>query len=176
MDAAQKPAGLGLSRQNLPVLDRGESSQNGLASADGAARRGYILAKGTNGEPAVILIGTGSEVQIALAARDILQGEGIPACAASMPYVEWFTAQDASYQQEALPPRICVRVCVEAGVAHAGHAFAADLGECVSLEHHGASAAYQTLYEEFGSTADHVAAAARTSLARLDANAGSEDS
>jgi transketolase len=171
-----RPAGLCLSRQNLPVLDRGESSQNGLASADGAARGGYILAEGTNGEPAVILIGTGSEVQIALAARDILQSEGIPGRVVSMPCVEWFTAQDASYQQEVLPPRIRARVCVEAGVAQPWHAFAGDLGECVSLEHYGASAAYQTLYEEFGFTAEHVAAAARSSLARLDANARSEDS
>jgi transketolase len=165
-----------LSRQNLPVLDRGETSQNGLASADAAARGGYILAEGTDSEPAVILIATGSEVRIALAARDILQGEGISTRVVSMPCVEWFTAQDASYQEEVLPPRIRARVCVEAGIAQPWHAFAGDFGECVSLEHFGASAAHAKLYEEYGFTAGHVAAAARSSLDRLDANVRSEDS
>jgi transketolase len=171
-----RPAGLCLSRQNLPVLDRGETSQNGLASADAAARGGYILAEGTDSEPTVILIATGSEVQIALAARDILQGEGISTRVVSMPCVEWFTAQDASYQEEVLPPRIRARVCVEAGIAQPWHAFAGDFGECVSLEDFGASAAQARLYEEYGFTAEQVAAAARSSLGRLDANVRSEES
>jgi transketolase len=115
----------------------------------------------------VIIIGTGSEVQIALAARDILQGEGISARVVSMPCVEWFTSQDASYQEEVLPPRIRARVSVEAGVAQPWRVFTADAGQCVSLEHFGASASYMKLYEEFGFTAENVAAAARASLARL---------
>jgi transketolase len=176
LEQPSRPAGLCLSRQNLPVLDRGESSQNALASADAAARGGYILAEGIGSEPAVILIATGSEVQIALAARDILQGEGISTRVVSMPCVEWFTAQDASYQEEVLPPRIRARVCVEAGIAQPWHAFAGDFGECVSLEHFGASAAQAKLYEEYGFTAEHVAAAARSSLDRLDANVRSEES
>jgi transketolase len=176
LEQPSRPAGLCLSRQNLPVLDRGESSQNGLASADAAARGGYILAEGTDSEPAVILIATGSEVRIALAARDILQGEGISTRVVSMPCVEWFTAQDASYQEEVLPPRIRARVCVEAGIAQSWHAFAGDFGECVSLEHFGASAAQEKLYEEYGFTAEQVAAAARSSLGRLDANVRSEES
>ncbi len=119
----------------------------------------------------MILIATGSELQIALAARDILQDEGIPTRVVSMPCVEWFTGQDASYQEEVLPPHIRARVSVEAGVAQPWHAFTGDFGECVSLEHFGASASYMKLYEEFGFTAEHVAAAARSSLARLSAAA-----
>ena len=176
LEHTDRPAGFCLSRQNLPVLDRSEGT--GLASADGVARGGYILAEGAGGEPTVIVIATGSEVQIALAARDILQDEGIPTRVVSMPCVEWFTGQDASYQEEVLPPHIRARVSVEAGVAQPWHVFTGDFGECVSLEHFGASASYKKLYEEFGFTAEHVAAAARSSLARLStaANARSEES
>jgi transketolase len=176
LEHTDRPAGFCLSRQNLPVLDRGEGT--GLASADGVARGGYILAEGVGGEPTVIVMATGSEVQIALAARDILQDEGIPTRVVSLPCVEWFTGQDASYQEEVLPPRIRARVSVEAGVAQPWHVFTGDFGECVSLEHFGASASYKKLYEEFGFTAEHVAAAARSSLARLStaANARSEES
>ena len=162
-----RPAGLCLSRQGMPVLDRSDGNAQGITSAEGTARGGYVLAEGAGGDPAVIIIGTGSEVQIALAARDILQGEGIPTRVVSMPCVEWFTSQDASYQEEVLPPRVRARVSVEAGVAQPWHAFTGDAGESVSLEHFGASASYQKLYQEFGFTAEHVAAAARASLARL---------
>jgi transketolase len=176
LEHTDRPAGLCLSRQNLPVLDRSE--RTGLSSADGAARGGYILAEGAGGEPTVIVMATGSEVQIALAARDILQDEGIPTRVVSMPCVEWFAGQDASYQEEVLPPHIRARVSVEAGVAQPWHVFTGDFGECVSLEHFGASASYMKLYEEFGFTAEHVAAAARSSLARLSTatNARSEES
>ncbi len=165
LERADHPAGLCLTRQNLPVLDRSAE----LASAEGTARGGYVLAEGSGGPAEVILIATGSEVQIALAARDLLQEEGTPARVVSMPCVEWFAEQDASYREEVLPPRIRARVSVEAGIALGWRAFTGDAGECVSLEHFGASAAYQTLYEEFGLTAQRVAAAARTSLARAAA-------
>lgn len=169
-----RPAGLCLSRQNLPVLERsGDAGEVraglALASAEGVTRGGYVLAEAAGGEPAVILIATGSEVQIALAARDQLQQEGVPARVVSMPCVEWFTAQETSYQEEVLPPRIRARVTVEAGIALGWRAFAGDAGECVSLEHFGASAGYQVLYEKFGFTAARVADAARASLARLGA-------
>ena len=167
LEHTDRPAGLCLSRQGMPVLDRSDGNAQGIASAEGTARGGYVLAEGTGGDPAVIIIGTGSEVQIALAARDILQGEGISTRVVSMPCVEWFTSQDASYQEEVLPPRVRARVSVEAGVAQPWHAFTGDAGESVSLEHFGASASYQKLYQEFGFTAEHVAAAARASLARL---------
>jgi transketolase len=169
-----RPAGLCLSRQNLPVLARSADPEQvrgglALAGAEGVARGGYVLAEAAGGEPAVILIATGSEVQIALGARDLLQGEGIPARVVSMPCVEWFTAQETSYQEEVLPPRIRARVTVEAGVALGWREFAGDAGECVSLEHFGASAGYRVLYEKYGFTAERVAGAARASLARLGA-------
>jgi transketolase len=167
LEHTDRPAGLCLSRQGMPVLDRSDGNAQGIRPAEGTARGGYVLAEGAGGDPAVIIIGTGSEVQIALAARDMLQGEGISTRVVSMPCVEWFTSQDASYQGEVLPPRVRARVSVEAGVAQPWHAFTGDAGESVSLEHFGASASYQKLYQEFGFTAEHVAAAARASLARL---------
>jgi transketolase len=170
-----RPAGLCLSRQNLPVLARGDgpaTPDGTLASEEGTARGGYVLAEAAGGDPAVILIATGSEVQIALAARDELEAGGTPTRVVSMPCVEWFTSQDASYQQEVLPPRVRARVCIEAGVALGWRAFAGDAGECVSLEHFGASADYQDLYEHFGFTAGKVVAAARASLAAAGASTG----
>ncbi len=167
LEHTDRPAGLCLSRQNVPVLDRSAGNERGITSAEGTARGGYVLAEAAGGDPAVIIIGTGSELQIALAARDILQSEGIPARVVSMPCLEWFTGQDASYQEEVLPHRVRARVSVEAGVAEGWRAFTGDAGECVSLEHFGASASYRKLYEEFGFTAERVVAAARASLARL---------
>jgi transketolase len=158
-----RPAGLCLTRQNVPVLDRSRD----LAGAEGTARGGYVLAEAAGGEPAVILIATGSEVQIALEARELLAQEGIAARVVSMPCVEWFTAQEAAYQEEVLPARVRARVSVEAGIALGWRAFVGDAGECISLEHFGASADYRVLYEEFGITAERVAAAARISLARV---------
>ena len=167
LEHTDRPAGLCLSRQGMPVLDRSDGNAAGITSAEGTARGGYVLAEGAGGDPAVIIIGTGSEVQFAVAARDMLQDEGISTRVVSMPCVEWFTSQDASYQEEVLPPGVRARVSVEAGVAQPWHAFIGDAGESVSLEHFGASASYQKLYQEFGFTAEHVAAAARVSLARL---------
>jgi transketolase len=167
IEHSDRPTGFCLSRQDLPVLDRSPDRADGLASAEGTARGGYILAEAAGGTPEVIIIATGSEVQIALAARGILQQDGIGARVVSMPCVEWFTGQDASYQEEVLPPGIRARVSVEAGIALGWRTFVGDAGECVSLEHYGASAAYTTLYEEFGITPDAVAAAARSSLTRL---------
>jgi transketolase len=161
------PAGLCLTRQNVPVFDR--SAGSGLASAELAARGGYVLAEAAGGEPAVILIGTGSEVQVALAAAGALQRDGIPARVVSMPCVEWFAEQDDSYREEVLPARVRARVSVEAGIALGWRWFTGDAGECVSLEHFGESADYQTLYKEFGFTAEHVVTAAKASLARVRA-------
>jgi transketolase len=162
------PAGLCLTRQNVPVFDRSEAS--GLASADLAARGGYVLAEADGGEPQVILIATGSEVQIALSAREALQQDGIAARVVSMPCVEWFAEQDDSYQKEVLPAGVRARVSVEAGIALGWRGFVGDAGESVSLEHFGESADYQTLYKEFGITAEHVVTAAKASLARVRAS------
>jgi transketolase len=160
------PAAFALTRQNLPVLDRSPGS--GLASAEGVARGGYVLAEasGGAGSAEVILIATGSEVPIALAARDLLEGAGTRARVVSMPCVEWFTEQDASYQEEVLPPSVRARVSIEAGIALGWRTFIGDAGESISLEHFGASAAGAKLYEEFGITAERAADAARASIAR----------
>jgi transketolase len=164
LEHTDRPAGLCLSRQNLPVFDRGAGT--GFGSAEGTVRGGYVLAEAPGGDPAVILIATGSEVQIAVAAREQLAADGIAARVVSMPCVEWFTAQDASYQQEVLPPQVRARVSVEAGIALGWRAFVGDAGESVSLEHFGASASYQDLYQHFGLTAEKVVAAAQSSLAK----------
>jgi transketolase len=177
LERADRPTGLILSRQSLPVVDRSASPESvragdGFASAEGTTRGGYVLAEAPGREPAVILIATGSEVQIAVAARRQLAGEGIGARVVSMPCVEWFTAQDASYQEEVLPPRVRARVSVEAGIAQGWGSFVGDAGEYVSLEHFGASASYQDLYQHFGFTAEKVAAAARSSLAKAGRDTG----
>ena len=167
-----RAAGLCLTRQNLPVLDRDDQGGPGLAAAESAARGGYVLAHapGRGREnPDVVLIATGSEVQLALGAREMLAGEGIGARVVSMTCLEWFAEQDASYRAEVLPPAVRARVSVEAGLSLGWRSIVGDAGECVSLEHFGASAAYQTLYEQFGITADRVAAAARSSISKAAA-------
>jgi transketolase len=155
------PAALALSRQNVPTFDRSV-----YASADGTARGGYVMADGTD----VILIGTGSEVQIAVAARDLLAAEGVSARVVSMPSVEWFRAQDASYQEEVLPAAMRARVSVEAGITPPWRAFVGDAGESVGVDHFGASASEAVLYQEYGITAEAVAAAARSSIARCSSH------
>ncbi len=157
-----RPTGMILSRQNIPVIDR--SASTGYASAAGAARGGYILAEASDGAPRVILIGTGSEVQIALDAREQLQAAGIPTRVVSMPCVEWFGAQDAGYRDEVLPPDVRARVSVEAAVASGWEKIIGDAGRSISVEHYGASADYKTIYREFGVTPEAVASAARDSL------------
>jgi transketolase len=162
------PAALCLSRQNLPVLDRSAAGP-GLASAEATARGGYVLAEAAGGTPEVILMATGSEVQIALQARDLLQNDGIGTRVVSMPCLEWFDGQDAAYREQVLPAAVRVRVSIEAGIALGWREYVGDAGASVSLEHFGASADYKKLYAEFGLTAEHAAAAARDSLARVRA-------
>jgi transketolase len=154
-----KPAALCLTRQNLPILDRSGE----LEGAEKAAQGAYVLAPGTD----VILIATGSEVSIALEARELLAGQDISARVVSMPCVEWFNDQDESYRREVLPPTIPARVSVEAGITAPWKLFVGDAGGSIGVDHYGASAAYQKIYEEFGITAERVAAAAHDSLARV---------
>jgi transketolase len=161
LERTDRPAGLALTRQKLPVLDRSV-----YASAEGAARGGYVLADASDGRPEVILIATGSEVRIAAEAREILEREGTPTRVVSMPSVEWFEEQDEAYRQAVLPPAVRARVSVEAGIALGWRTYVGDAGESVSLEHFGASADHKTLFEQFGFTADRVVAAARASLAK----------
>ncbi|GGY88202.1 transketolase [Streptomyces nitrosporeus] len=161
LEHTDRPAGLVLTRQNLPVLDRGDGA---LAPAEGAARGAYVLAREPGDTPGVILVATGSEVHIALEARTLLAGEGLAVRVVSMPCREWFAEQSAAYQDEVLPPDVRARVSVEAAVGQGWREVVGDAGRIVGLEHYGASADYQRLYEEFGITAAAVAQAARDSV------------
>jgi transketolase len=161
LEHTDRPAGLILTRQNVPTYDR-----QTFAPAADAAKGGYVLADAPSGDADVILIGTGSEVQIAVAARELLAKDGISARVVSMPSVEWFRQQDASYQEEVLPATVRARVSVEAGITEPWKAFVGDAGESVGINHYGASAAAETLYKEFGITAEAVAAAAKSSIAK----------
>jgi transketolase len=158
LENPEGPKGIALTRQNIPVLEG--------TSAEGVARGGYVLAEASGGEPRLILIGTGSELQIAVEAREVLEGEGIPTRVVSMPCMDWFQDQDQAYRDSVLPPAVKARVSVEAGIAMPWYRWVGDAGEIVSIEHYGASADYQTLFREFGFTTEHVVAAARTSLDR----------
>ncbi|NUL24033.1 transketolase [Streptomyces lunaelactis] len=153
------PHGLALTRQGVPTYERNED----------AAKGGYVLfdAEGPEGQstaPQVVLIGTGSEVQLAVGAREELQAAGVPTRVVSMPCVEWFEEQDQAYKESVLPPSVRARVAVEAGIGLTWHRFVGDAGRIVSLEHFGASADGKVLFREFGFTADNVAAAARESI------------
>jgi transketolase len=153
--------GLILTRQNVPTFERGP---NAFASAEGVARGGYVLAEAEGGTPKVILIGTGSEVQLAVAARETLQAEGIPTRVVSLPCREWFDAQDATYRASVLPATVRARVSVEAGIAMGWRELVGDAGRIVSIEHYGASADFKRLFQEFGITAEAVVEAARDSI------------
>jgi transketolase len=171
----ENPAGIVLTRQNIPTYARGTSDAEAdtFASPAGVAKGGYVLAEasanGQSTEAQVILIGTGSEVQLAVAAREALQAEGIPTRVVSMPCVEWFNKQDAAYREAVLPANVKARVSVEAGLALGWKEFVGDAGRSISLEHFGASADYKRLFQEFGITAEAVTAAAKASLAGLTA-------
>ncbi len=156
------PVGLILTRQNVPTFPRGE---DGFASAEGVKRGAYVLIDASTGTPDVILIGTGSEVQLAVAARETLEAAGIPTRVVSAPSLEWFAQQDEAYRESVLPRAVRARVSVEAGIALSWHKIVGDAGRSVSLEHYGASADYETLYREFGITAEAVVAAAHESIA-----------
>ena len=160
-----KPAGLVLTRQNVPTFPRGSNAEGEhWAGADGVARGGYVLVDAEGGSPDVILVGTGSEVQLAVAARELLAAEGVNARVVSMPCREWFDEQDQAYRDSVLPPIVKARVSVEAGVAQGWREVVGDAGRSVSLEHWGASADYQTVFREFGFTPEAVAQAARDSI------------
>ncbi len=160
------PAGIALTRQGIPVLSRGadQASSDVNASARHTARGGYVLREASQ-EPQVIVMASGSEVAIALEARESLEASGVPTRVVSMPCMEWFDAQPLEYQHSVLPPHVTARVSVEAGLALSWHKYLGTSGRAISLEHFGASADYQTLYREFGLTAQDVVDTAHTSAA-----------
>ena len=154
------PAGIALSRQNLPVFDRSV-----VASAEGVAKGAYVLVEGSKTTPDVILLGSGSEVQFAVEAAAELESAGIAARVVSVPCQEWFEEQDAAYRESVFPAAVRARVSVEAGLGLTWRPYVGDAGRSVSIEHFGASADYKTLYREFGITTEAVVAAAKESLA-----------
>nr|WP_228514571.1 transketolase [Frondihabitans sp. VKM Ac-2883] len=166
------PAGLALSRQNLPVFERGDGDATGetFASAKNVAKGAYVLAEAPGGTPDVLLIATGSEVQIAVEAREVLRGEGINARVISAPSLEWFDEQSDDYKESVLPTAVKARVSIEAGVAMPWKGIVGDAGRSVSIEHFGASADYKTLYQKFGITTEAAVAAAKDSLDSLAAH------
>jgi len=156
----RKPVGFALSRQNLPVIDRTKRG-----SAEGVAKGAYIVCD-TEKEADVILIATGSEVQVAIAAVELLKLQSISARVVSAPSLEWFEEQSDSYKESVLPKKIKARVSIEAGVGAGWHKYVGDTGEIISLEHFGASASAGELFKEYGFTAENVAAAALRTIAR----------
>ncbi|GAA3055151.1 transketolase [Streptomyces roseofulvus] len=149
------PHGLALTRQGVPTY----------APNEDAAKGGYVLFDAEGGEPQVVIIATGSEVHLAVEAREQLQADGVPTRVVSMPSVEWFEEQDQAYKDSVLPPAVKARVAVEAGVGLTWHKYVGDAGRIVSLEHFGASADAKVLFREFGFTPEAVASAARESIA-----------
>lgn len=151
------PVGLILTRQGVPVLQG--------TSDEGVSRGGYVLG-GADGDedPDVVLIATGSEVQLAVDAQKLLAERDVVARVVSMPCVEWFESQPSDYRDSVLPPTVSARVAVEAGVAQSWHKLVGDTGKIVSIEHYGESADYKTLFREYGFTAEAVAAAAEEAL------------
>ncbi|MGD9179348.1 MAG: transketolase C-terminal domain-containing protein, partial [Desulfobacterales bacterium] len=146
------PVALALTRQNLPTLDR--SAQ--YASAAGLHQGGYVLSEATDDKPEVILIASGSEVPIALKAAEMMIAKGYPTRVVSMPSWELFDAQPAEYRDQILPPAVTAKIAIEAGSAQGWHRFVGDAGRVVALDHFGASAPAQTLFEKFGLTAERV--------------------
>jgi transketolase len=156
------PTALALTRQDIPVL---EGTKAG--SVDGVARGAYVLAEASTGTPEVVLLASGSELYLAVEAREALEAEGIGTRVVSVPCLDWFQEQDQEYRDSVLPPAVRARVSVEAGIAMPWYRIIGDAGEAVSIEHFGASADHKTLFREFGFTAEAVTAAARRTLDRV---------
>ena len=156
-----RPAGLALTRQNVPVFPRGTE---GYADTSEVHRGGYVLLDAEGGLPDVVLVGTGSEVQVAVAARELLAEDGVRARVVSMPCREWFEEQEEAYRESVIPPNVKARVSVEAGVAQGWREIVGDHGRIVSIDTYGASADYARIYQEYGMTGEAVADAARDSI------------
>ncbi|MCT1368498.1 transketolase [uncultured Kocuria sp.] len=167
LEQKERPAGLALTRQGLPTLARvdlhPEAEGEKFGSAEGTARGGYVLAD-TDSTPDVVLIATGSEVELALTARKLLAEQDVAARVVSMPCREWFDRQDAAYRESVIPAGVAARVSVEAGSAMSWNDILGSAGRAVSLDHFGASADYKTLYKEFGITPEAIVESALESI------------
>ena len=167
LERREGPAGIALTRQNIPVFKRGEADSTGavFAGAELTAKGAYTLVDAANAKPELIIIATGSEVQIAVAAREELEAKGISTRVVSAPCLEWFDEQSESYRESVLPSSVKARVSVEAGLSLGWSKYVGPFGRSVSIEHFGASADYKTLFREFGITTENVVAKAHESLA-----------
>jgi transketolase len=166
LERRNNPAGIALTRQNIPVFSRGEKDETGtvIAGAELTSKGAYTLVDAKSQKPQVILIATGSEVQLAVAARKILEADGIATRVVSAPCLEWFEEQSDSYKEQVLPKAIKARVSVEAGLSLGWSKYVGANGVSVSIEHFGASADYKTLFREFGMTTESVVLAAKQAL------------
>ncbi len=163
LEDTSHPTGIALTRQNVPVFPRGE---DGFSDTSNVHRGAYVLVDAPGqGLPDVVLIGTGSEVQLAVQARERLAEQGVRARVVSMPCREWFDAQDESYRETVIPPTVKARVSVEAGIAQGWREIVGDHGRIISIETYGASADYARIYLEYGVTTDEVVAAAHDTIA-----------
>ncbi|MDP9407637.1 MAG: transketolase [Actinomycetota bacterium] len=167
LEQTDRPAAMCLTRQGVPTLDRSV-----FGAAQGTARGGYVLADASRGAPEVIIIATGSEVSLALGARERLEADGTPTRVVSMPCREWFAEQDRAYQQKVLPPAVKARVSVEAAVSMGWRDLVGSDGECVAIDHFGASGPYEVIFEQFGITPERIVAAAHASLSKAGATKG----
>ena len=167
LERRQGPAGIALTRQNIPVFERGDDLASGdtFAHARNVAKGAYVLAEAPGGTADLIFIATGSELQIAVEAREVLKADGINARVVSAPSLEWFEEQSAEYRESVLPAAVTARVSIEAGISLTWDRYVGNAGRSVSIEHFGASADYKTLFREFGITTEAAVAAAKDSLA-----------
>ena len=165
LENADRPAGLALTRQDVPVVPRGEQ---GFSDTSQVHRGGYVLVDSSadlpGGLPDVVLVATGSEVQLAVAARTELAKDGVRARVVSMPCREWFDEQEPAYRDQVIPSTVKARVSVEAGVAQGWREIVGDHGRIVSIDGYGASADYERIYQEYGVTTEAVVNAARDSI------------
>jgi transketolase len=161
LEAKDHPVALALSRQKTPTLDRGR-----YAAADGLRKGAYVLLDAAGGKPDVILVGTGTETALVLAAAEKLQGEGIAARAVSMPSWELFDRQPRAYRDSVLPPSVGARLAVEAGSPQGWHRHVGDRGDVLGVDRFGASAPGSEMLERYGFTVDNVCARARKLLGR----------
>jgi transketolase len=161
METRHTPVLLALTRQNVATLDRQR-----YASADGLRKGAYVLSDANGGKPALILIGTGSEVGLILQAAEKLQAEGVAVRCVSMPSWELFDAQPQGYRDEVLPPAVTARLAVELGSPQGWHRYVGDHGDVLGIDHFGASAPAEVLLREFGFTVDNVVARAKALLGK----------
>jgi transketolase len=157
------PVVLALTRQNMPTLDREK-----FGPAEGLHKGAYVLQEADNQRPDIILIASGSEIEIMLQAAEMLNAKKLAVRVVSMPSWELFEAQPEAYRHQVLPGDVKAKIALEAGAPQGWDRYVGEMGQVIALDHFGASAPYSVLYEKFGITADHVVDKALELLERLN--------